>query len=130
MPCEQWLLQRVRVEVPKISPEGVQWDSDKSGPDLYVRLRVGQKSRETNYEQDARIVDFPMEPSIPMKTGDKFQATAWDYDGYSSGLFSSSRLEDHAVSVSDVIPGTISDMGLRLGNAQGTVYLFASCADP
>ena len=129
VPCEQWLLQRVRVEVPAISPDGGQWDENNGGPDLYIRLRVGQESRETNYERDSRLADFPMVPPIPMKTGGKFQVNAWDYDGYSSGFFGSSIQRDHAVSVSDVIPGTIPDTGLSFGNARGTFYLFATCAD-
>lgn len=128
--CSQWLLQRVRVEVPSNSPDGGQWDENNGGPDLYIRLRVGTESRETNYERDATFADFAMVPPIPMTAGGKFQLTAWDYDGVSTGWFSSSVQRDHAVSVSDVIPGTIPDTGLRLGNARGTFYLFATCADP
>ena len=127
-PCEQWLLQRVRVEVPDISPDGGQWDENNGAPDLYIRLRVGQVSRETNYRPDTRQADFSMTPQIPMNAGAKFQVTAWDYDSYSSGFFGSIQ-RDQAVSASEVIPGTIPDTGLRLGNARGTFHLFAACTD-
>lgn len=130
VPCEQWLLQRVRVEVPHISPDGGQWDENNGAPDLYIRLRVGQASRETNLERDTRLADFPMEPPIPMKAGGKFQVSAWDYDSYTTGFFGSSRQEDHAVSVSEVVPSTIPETGLRIGNARGTFHLFAACSDP
>lgn len=129
IPCSQWLLQRIRVEVPSISPDGGQWDENNGGPDLYIRLRIGQESRETNYQKDARQADFSMTPPVPVSAGEKFQITAWDYDGYSSGFFGSSIERDHAVSVSEIVPTTVPDSGLRVGNARGTFYLFAACAD-
>lgn len=129
-PCQQWLLQRVRVEVPAISPNGGQWDDNNGGPDLYVRLRVGQHSRETNYTPDATSAEFDMAPPIPMTAGGKIQLTAWDYDGVQTGIFSSSVARDEAVSVSEVVPSAIPHTGLRSGNARGTFHLFANCADP
>lgn len=44
LPCENWLLTRVEVEVPSSGPTGGQWDDNGGKPDLYVRVKIGSLS--------------------------------------------------------------------------------------
>lgn len=125
LPCENWLLTRVEVEVPSSQPTGGQWDDNGGKPDLYVRVKIGSLSRDTPYQKNSTQASFDMEPPIPMKTRDKIQLWAWDFD--SDGFFGPDV--ELAVSTTSVIPGSIAASGMKIANVHGTFTLYATCND-
>lgn len=123
--CENWLLTHVEVEVPYSQPTGGQWDDNGSKPDLYVRVKIGSLSRDTPYQENSTKASFDMEPPIPMKTQDKIQLWAWDFDG--NGFFGPDV--ESAVSTTAIIPGWIAVSGMKVANVHGTFTLYAKCND-
>lgn len=125
LPCDEWQLNRIGVEVPTVQPSGGQWDNSGDGPDLYLRVKIGSLSRETHYIEDVTTAAFEMKPPIPMKAGDKIQIWAWDFDG--NGFFGVDR--ELAVSATETIPNTMSAAGFKVANAHGTFTISATCND-
>lgn len=125
LPCENWLLTRIEVEVPYSQPTGGQWDENGGRPDLYVRIKIGSLFRDTPYQENSTKASFDMEPPIPMKTRDEIQLWAWDFD--SNGFFG--PVVESAVSTTETIPGSIAVSGMKIANVHGTFTLHATCND-
>lgn len=125
LPCSQWMLRSVSVEVPSVNPNGSAWDSS-SKPDLFIRVAVGSAFRRTGYREDSLNPTFEMTPPFPMKTGEKLSLQSWDYD--STGFWGEET--DHAVSDAITVPGQMPASGLRLVSARGTFVVYAICVDP
>ena len=125
LPCENWLLTRVEVEVPTTQPSGGQWDNS-GGPDLIVQVRIGKLSRRTPYQPDSTKAWFEMEPAIPMKAGEEIHLAAWDYDG---PAFWGGSNQDSAVSVTATIPSSMATSGFKVANVHGTFTVLATCND-
>jgi hypothetical protein len=125
LPCENWLLTRVEVEVPYSQPTGGQWDAN-GGPDLYVEVKLGKLTRKTPYQPDSTKAWFDMEPAIPMKAGEDIRLSSWDYDG---PAFWGGTNQDFAVSATAAIPSSMVASGFKIANAHGTFTVLATCND-
>lgn len=122
LPCENWLLTRIDVEVPAVNPHGGRWDSGNGLPDLYIKVQIGNLSRKTSHQADSTHPTFEMVPPIPMKSRDKIQLSARDFD-------ENGTEGDFAVKADVSVQSSIPASGFKVANVRGTFTLYATCND-